>query len=252
MAIFLTGDWHGINGMERISNTNWPLSTLLTGENYVVVLGDFGVVWGNKTDKQVDYLTKWLKKKPFKVLFVAGNHENFDKLEQYPDKEWKGGVVREISDQIYQLKTGHIFNIEGKKIAVFGGALSVDKEYRINGISWWKQEIPSVETMSMFCDKLAEHDWKVDYLLTHTTSADEIPYHVAVDDKVDDVARFLKMIKDHLDFKHHYFGHMHHDWTINAFKSTCLYKEVLCLGKKYEHENPSSPFGKSKKVIDVL
>ena len=38
-------------------------------------------------------LMDWLDCKFFTTLFVDGNHENFDRLYEYPVEEWHGGKV---------------------------------------------------------------------------------------------------------------------------------------------------------------
>ena len=68
-------------------------------------------------------------------------------LKEYPVTLWNGGYVQKITDSVIHLMRGQVFTIEGKKIFVFGGAESIDKEYRIPGVSWWPQEIPSFKEM---------------------------------------------------------------------------------------------------------
>ena len=74
--IYITGDCHG--DFRRFSNKKFEGKE----GDVVIVLGDFGLVWdGSKTD---DYWIKWFSKKPYQILFIDGNHENFDKLKEYP------------------------------------------------------------------------------------------------------------------------------------------------------------------------
>ena len=74
--------------------TNCPLRAFpeqktMTKNDFVIICGDFGCIWGgDKTDK---YLLKTLGEKPFTTLFVDGNHENFDLLNAYPVTKWNGG-----------------------------------------------------------------------------------------------------------------------------------------------------------------
>lgn len=49
-----------------------------------------------------------------RILWVQGNHENYDMIEEYPIEEWNGGKVRHIArDKIILLGRGQVFNIEG-------------------------------------------------------------------------------------------------------------------------------------------
>ena len=56
--------------------------------DYMIVCGDAGLVWhGDKSD---DLQLDRLEALPFTVLFVDGNHENFDALNEYPVEQWHG------------------------------------------------------------------------------------------------------------------------------------------------------------------
>ena len=128
-------------------------------------------------------MLKWLQEKPFTTLFVDGNHENFDRLyEEYPVKEWHGGNVHEIRPSVLHLMRGQVFELCGKTFFTFGGASSHDvsggildrsdpgyqekkrtldrgwKPYRINHLSWWKEELASEEEMEEGRNNLAAHD----------------------------------------------------------------------------------------------
>lgn len=59
-------------------------------------------------------------------MFVDGNHENFDKLYQYPEKDWHGGRVHEIRPNVLHLMRGHVFDIQGHSFFCMGGAMSHD------------------------------------------------------------------------------------------------------------------------------
>ena len=133
--IHITGDIHGtISVNKRLNTRNFPQQKQLTKNDYVIIAGDFGLIWdGSKEDQ---YWLKWLNKtKPFTTLFIDGNHENFDLLEEYPVEIWNGGKVHRINDSVIHLMRGQVFEIEGKKIFTFGGAASHDKEYRKEGKS---------------------------------------------------------------------------------------------------------------------
>ena len=98
-------------------------------------------------------------------LWIDGNHENFDMLYQFPLIDKFGGKVREIAPDIYHLDRGQVLTIDGKKIFCMGGARSVDKEYRVEHISWWKEEMPSREEMERAIAALEQNHWRVDYVI---------------------------------------------------------------------------------------
>lgn len=81
--IFATGDTH--DNFQRFKLENFPEQANMTRSDYVIICGDFGGVWdgSQKEDRTLD----WLERLPFTTLFVDGNHENFDRLAEYPVEE---------------------------------------------------------------------------------------------------------------------------------------------------------------------
>lgn len=161
--IYITGDTHGINGLkERIASLS------LSKRDYLIVAGDFGVIWDPKKVKED---IGALCNVPCHILFVDGNHENFDLLNAYPISKWNGGKVHRICDNTYHLMRGQVFEIEGKKFFTFGGATSRDRDRRVEHISWWKEEEPSEADYQEGIKNLAFCDNKVDYVVTHAPLA---------------------------------------------------------------------------------
>lgn len=70
-------------------------------------------------------------------------------------------------DGIYHLMRGEIFTMENQTIFTFGGAASVDKQYRTPSISWWEQENSTSEEQSYAIENLKKHNFNVDYVITH-------------------------------------------------------------------------------------
>lgn len=139
--IYITGDVHGENDIHKFSSDHFPQGKDLTKEDYVIVLGDFGLVWNNhKTEL---YWRKWLSDKPWTTLFIVGNHENFDLLKEFKTVDKFNKPVRQIADSIFLLERGEIYTIENKTFFSMGGAYSIDKNIRMLGKSWWPEEIPS-------------------------------------------------------------------------------------------------------------
>ena len=137
--IFITGDTHGDIDFHKLNTENFPIEGL-TRDDYVIVCGDMGIVWGSNSDR---YMQKWWESKPWTTLFVDGNHENFHKLYEYPVEEWHGGKIHRIMPHVYHLMRGQIFNIDGHSFFTMGGAASHDKWARKLNVSWWEEELPS-------------------------------------------------------------------------------------------------------------
>lgn len=118
--IYLTGDTHA-SFSKRFNNENFPEQRKMTKDDYVIICGDFGGIWDEKEEsKNEKYWLNWFEERNFTLLFVDGNHENYDRLYAYPIKEWHGGKVHEIRPSVLHLMRGQVFEIDGKSIFTFG------------------------------------------------------------------------------------------------------------------------------------
>lgn len=159
---------------------------------------------------------------PVTTLFIDGNHENFEQLNSYGVDTWNGGKVHFIE--------GQVFCIDGIKFFTFGGAHSIDKMYRSEGISWFPEEIPSREEYEEGWSNLEKSDFQVDYILTHTGPREivaEMGYVELSDDEVE-LRQFLQRVADNTDFTAWYFGHFHEDAEVEEM-FFCLYDEMVEL-----------------------
>ncbi|MFE6799810.1 metallophosphoesterase family protein, partial [Paenibacillus chitinolyticus] len=210
--IYITGDIHGtISVGSRLNKRNFPEQKYLTKKDYVIVAGDFGLLWDGSREDQ--YWLKWFhKEKPFTTLFIDGNHENFDLLEQYPVEIWNGGKVHKINSSVIHLMRGQVFTIENKKFFTFGGAASHDKEFRKEGKSWWRREMPSKDEYEEGLENLNRNNWNVDYVITHTCSTSDLDYISSVFNihiEKDEMHPYFYEVEQKLKYKRWYFGHFH-------------------------------------------
>ena len=244
--IYITGDTHGTTDWEKINTSRFPEQKELTKDDYLIILGDFGI-WGDKED---DYIIKTYNKRNFTTLFIDGNHENHDLLDKYPVEEWKGGKAHRISDSIIHLMRGQVFTIDGSTFFTMGGAESTDKMYRREGESWWAREMPSDKEYQEALDNLAKHNYEVDYVLTHCAPEGYIwnclnPLYDSDMSQImtapmgSVVARSGNSLTDFLDdlitenglkFKHWYFGHYHRDMDWDKF--SLVFSKVRALDKE--------------------
>lgn len=151
VAVGVAGDWHG--------NTRWALHALSelhgAGVHNVWHLGDFGL-WPGGGD-YLDAVDDACARLEMKILVTPGNHEDYSQLPGEP------GVTAWVRDRIAFLPRGHRFTINGWQVASFGGAPSIDFEHRVEGVSWWRAELPSEEEVDAAiadgpCDILLLHD----------------------------------------------------------------------------------------------
>ena len=120
--IYATGDLHG-NSL-RFQPQYFPEQAKMTKDDYMIVCGDFGCVWNG--DKSDDPQLDRLEALPFTVLFLDGNHENFDALNEYPVEQWHGGKVHKIRPHVIHLMRGQAFELQDRTFLTMGGAQSHD------------------------------------------------------------------------------------------------------------------------------
>lgn len=231
--VLCTGDIHGSHDIRKLSSRNFHYNDFdppLTKDDYLIICGDFGLLWypeNSELDKQDQYWLNWLDEKPWTTLFVDGNHENFPRLNSYPVEEWNGGKIHRIKDSVIHLMRGQVFTLGDKTFACIGGGKSHDIEYRIEGRSWWPEEIPSQEEREEALINLAAHDWKVDYVITHdapTIIANRLIY--TPDRSVDDFTDWLEEVANKLEFNQWFFGHHHQDRELFDGKFQAMYYDV--------------------------
>lgn len=227
--LYITGDTHGAHDfgkLERFAKSN----PQLTKNDYIIIAGDFGAVWNTET---LDADLQPYEELPFGVLFIDGNHENFDLLDNYPIELWNGGKVHKIKQNIIHLMRGQIYEFEGAVVFTFGGATSVDKYMRQENISWWRQEMPSFEELDEAISNLKKYKNKVDYIITHSIDEKALYYpplhRYGTGMRVLRDNQMLSYFEDIVEYRHWYFGHYHIDGNITD-KKTALYFEIIPLG----------------------
>lgn len=227
--ICITGDTHGFNDINKLV-MNKTLASL-KGSDYLLITGDFGGIWdGGMHDEDI---LAYYAERPYTTIFVDGNHENFELLNSYPVETWNGGKVHRITDKVIHLMRGQVFEIEDRKIFTFGGALSIDKQYREPGISWWPEEEPSDEDFLEAMRNLEKNDFLVDYIVTHAAPESIVRDEINSAHRLlcldCDAEKFLDKILEKAVYRRWYCGHYHFDMEIKDHRLTVLYQNVLDL-----------------------
>ena len=228
--IYVTGDTHGEVTFQKLPAFA-RANPQLTKRDYVIIAGDFGGVWSEKT---LEEDLRPYSELPFTVLFVDGNHENFDLLNALPVSKWKGGKVHFVREDIIHLMRGQVFELEGHTVFTFGGATSVDRGFRREGYSWWKAERPTDEDLDEALANLKRYNNKVDYIVTHSCGERALMYPPlrtrTLQMDVYPENQMLSYFEDILEYKHWYFGHYHLDGRLND-RMTVLLNEIVPLGE---------------------
>lgn len=244
--IFVTGDCHG--NFERFKPEYFPEQAQMTKDDVVIITGDFGGVWFG--DKRDDEPLDWLERLPFTLAFVDGNHENYDALAKYPIEIWHGGKVHSIRPHVLHLLRGQIFELEGYTLFTMGGARSHDIEdgilepdapdfarklqmlqrkprarYRIDHISWWKQELPNDEECAEARKNLERCGWQANYIITHCA-----PTSIALagtrHNEADRLTDFLQEMKEKAQYHYWLFGHYHDNRAIDE-RHILLWEQIV-------------------------
>jgi predicted phosphodiesterase len=209
--VFVTGDTHG--DPNRLNKND--LKFLNEGDT-LIVCGDFGFIWDKS--RAEEKILKSLSKRKYNICFIDGTHENFDLLNAYPLTMWNGGKVHQISDNIYHLMRGQIFEIDGLKIFTMGGGESPDLDARIDENPWLKYEIPSKEELLEGANNLEKHDCKIDVIITHEPSSTikgflKLGESEAV--RVTTLNAYFDELAKCSEFKRWFFGNLHLDKYIS-------------------------------------
>lgn len=247
--IYCTGDIHG--DPRRFSTECFPKQKEMTKDDFVIILGDFGLVWSNS--KEEKYWLDWLNDKPFTTLFVDGNHENFNMLYTFPVVDFHSGKAHKIRDNIYHLMRGYVFDICDKKFFAFGGASSHDiqdgildpddfvdmddfrdtyrrwqkhgKMFRVKGVSWWEQEMPNDEEMERGRQSLKDVNNEVDFVISHC-APQEVASLIGFTDRDKLTWYFNELLWNGFKFNKWLFGHYHNSKQIMG-KFILLYEQII-------------------------
>ena len=175
--ILVAGDFHG--------NLTHALRVMHTAEaegyDTIVQIGDFGW-WPPRDEFDGDNffprdVENILRELGIDMFFIDGNHENFEDLFSRPhtiDDQgfWQFFCDRPDSpnkervlkfERLRYIPRGLVWEWDGIKFMGFGGAYSIDKYMRTEGVSWFKDEMPDYMTVA----KALENAEKVDVMFSH-------------------------------------------------------------------------------------
>jgi len=155
--VAIAGDWHG--------NTRWALGQIRNahehGATTIVHVGDFGF-WTDcdQTTAYLGELDELLTDYGMWLLWVDGNHEDHARLATLPVDPATG--LRPITARIHHLPRGFRWTWHGRDWMALGGAHSVDRAQRCEGVSWWPGEFLTPAEVEYAC-----RDGNVDVMLCH-------------------------------------------------------------------------------------
>lgn len=146
MKLLLAGDSHGdVKYVEFVLRR-----AVREGCEAVVQLGDFGYGWkfgqrkvtGERFDKFSHHVSKLACQTGMPVLWLPGNHENYDALDEFvATHDPRPDGTYEIEPLVYYIPRGTVLEFDCVRFLCCGGATSVDQAYRTLGTSYWPQEL---------------------------------------------------------------------------------------------------------------
>jgi len=219
--IYITGDTHG--RFERIAEFCEHMHT--TKDDILIILGDAGINYNGWVYDEPK--KKYLDALPITIFAIHGNHEQRPyTIGTYKEKLWHGGRVyyEDLHPHILFADDGEIFDLDGLRTIVIGGAYSIDKAYRLRyGFGWWEDEQPSDIIKEYVEEQLDRMDWHIDVVLSHTTPLKYEPVEVflpGIDQSTVDKSteEWLDSIEDRLDYKKWYCGHYHTEKKIDKLE----------------------------------
>lgn len=212
--IIITGDIHGDWGY---------LNTLINKKNphILIVCGDFGY-WPHfhKSKNFHKIGAPWdqygIKNPKTDIYWIDGNHENHEVISNIINENGRDNPIKMDlfkNGNVYYMPRCTTMDLNGYKCLFIGGALSIDKNSRTEGISWWRNELLS------YTDYMNLPDEKIDIVFSHTIPSDiqdKILVKYFSDDKFKDPScEILSEVFHKYNPKRWYFGHFHQEYNFN-------------------------------------
>ena len=167
---------------------------LIKGEIDTVQVGDFGIGFGYTTAEFVDSMLSNFGSQNYTHRFIRGNHDD----------------PGEASRSSHFITDG---TVEGD-IMYIGGALSIDRAWRTEGIDWWSDEELSYSELQSMIDLYDKTRPRI--LVTH--DCPDFFANEAMIPLVRGLKNHPSRTRDALDAMYaiaapeiHIFGHWHHD-----------------------------------------
>jgi hypothetical protein len=204
--MFFMGDNHG--DYERM------FSLIKRGNienSYFIHLGDGGEGFSdtNKQMRQFVYLNDFFKNRNINYMSIRGNHS---------DPFYFTGDSRIMLSNFELIEDYTVMEYNNKLIQFIGGAISIDRVERIEGKSYWAEELVRLDR---------EQCQKVDVLVTHTAPSHCYPqkfnsmvYNWSLRDAylLEDLTNERKIMDEIYKICQpslHLYGHFHYHWTEN-------------------------------------
>lgn len=147
MLIAFIGDLHGeARAVHRVNN--WAEYAKV---DLLVAVGDTGYKfdWSFNAAIASGSVPWW---------YIRGNHDDPDRIRELTGGELAGKDLLISGPNLTYVPDGYECELGGVKFAFIGGATSVDKQARTEGVSWWPEEVTPEGLEMKEADVLVCHD----------------------------------------------------------------------------------------------
>ena len=240
VRVMIAGDVHG-NRAQMIKDVAHALNKRA---DVLIVAGDFGVGFrlakdtdGTVYDPWSEFVSDLAVSSNLQIAFIDGNHENFDYIETFGENT----SPYQVATNVWHIPRGSVFDIAGATFAGMGGAISIDREFRDEGVTYWQQEAITVDDIERLWFNAYEKP--IDVLITHdgpwTPVAEKFDYHTNISmprhpgDKqyppareLDDSIRnrsFITTLVQDLAPTYNVHGHMHMSYEYEFSVNTTVF-----------------------------
>ncbi len=221
--IYVTGDMHG--EAERFRDR--AVKRLKKGD-ILIVCGDFGFLWdGCEAEKK---RLRTIGRQRFTTLFIDGTHDNLPLIRSYPEETLFGGRVRRIDGNLLYAERGEVLELEGRRFFFLGGGASNDMEERVEGQTWWPEELPTGEELEHAARNLDRFGNEVDCIITHQPSDRLRVFLQGGGEQITPLGAFLTRVEQECRFQRWYFGQLHQDRNIPP-RHRLLFQDVASAGE---------------------
>lgn len=217
--LLIAGDTHG-----NVSHAAYLIREARINRcDLILQIGDFGFFWpGQKSWKMLE---RMLDQANLPLYFIDGNHDDYTFLKSI--NAFGAGHMTAITPHITYIPRGLIWQWSGKRFMAMGGAVSIDADQRIEGRSWWREEMVSYADMDRAATNLQKNDARIDVLITHDCPEGvpslESALTMAVSYKMDELSRahrktvrmLVEGARPHMLFHGHYHTRIEDVLTLN-------------------------------------
>lgn len=168
--VAFAGCWHGRHHLVGAA----MLAAKEAGADLVVHTGDF-LYTGPAASKTLMVAQEWCARLDMRVIAVRGNHDDpsiYTKASTSTRRRNRNQAVvadpfARLSERVLHAPNGTRWTWHGTEFVALGGAFSVDRAARVEGVSYWRGEVATPREVNR-----VKSGGKANVMITHDTPAE--------------------------------------------------------------------------------